>query len=198
VTEARRAARDALAHGIERAGARSHFRSIGIHADRLSGADRRHRLDVDRDDAVQREPPRALGCGTRRRRGGGGVASPFNTIAVSDNQSQATPGVRALLASRAACRCARRPLDPDSELPDEGLRRWRPRCRTSSLADEFNALARARVPAVLTWAYQGTWLRTTARAGDADRADGTVRQAARCTRVCRLASDALRGYWKIG
>src|SRR4051812_39261313 len=30
----------------------------------------------------------------------GGVALPFNTIAVSDNQSQATPGMRASLISR--------------------------------------------------------------------------------------------------
>src|SRR5215210_2360367 len=30
----------------------------------------------------------------------GGVALPFNTIAVSDNQSQATPGMRASLVSR--------------------------------------------------------------------------------------------------
>src|SRR5919107_2141068 len=31
---------------------------------------------------------------------GGGVALPFNTIAVSDNQSQGTPGMRASLISR--------------------------------------------------------------------------------------------------
>ena len=30
----------------------------------------------------------------------GGVALPFNTIAVSDNQSQGTPGMRASLVSR--------------------------------------------------------------------------------------------------
>ena len=56
---------------------------------------------MDGHDAVQPQPARA-----RRRRvaagvdAAGGVPLEFNTIAVSDNQSQGTPGMRASLISR--------------------------------------------------------------------------------------------------
>jgi dihydroxy-acid dehydratase len=98
--EARRRARAELADGVDRAGARSHFRAMGIEPSRLSGpivgivstwtgtmpCNLNHR---DLSDAV------ADGVAAA-----GGVPLPFNTIAVSDNQTQATPGMRASLVSR--------------------------------------------------------------------------------------------------
>src|SRR3954469_14583836 len=97
---ARRRARAALRSGAERAGARSHFRAMGIDPDRLDGpivgiastwtqtmpCNLNHRRLADRAAAAVEEA--------------GGVALTFNTIAVSDNQSQATPGMRASLVSR--------------------------------------------------------------------------------------------------
>ncbi|MDQ3741148.1 MAG: dihydroxy-acid dehydratase, partial [Actinomycetota bacterium] len=98
--ELRRRAREALAHDPERAGARSHFRAMGIDPARL---DRPivgiastwtgtmpcniNQLDLSRSVAAAIDAA-------------GGVALPFNTIAVSDNQSQGTPGMRASLISR--------------------------------------------------------------------------------------------------
>jgi dihydroxy-acid dehydratase len=96
----RRTARRQLAHGDERAGARSHFRAMGIDPARLDDpivgiasmwtgtmpCNLNHR---DLCAAVERGVAAA-----------GGVPLPFNTIAVSDNQSQATPGMRASLVSR--------------------------------------------------------------------------------------------------
>src|SRR4051812_14476500 len=98
--EARRRARAELAHGDERAAARSHFRAMGIDPERLDGAivgvssmwtqtmpcNLNHR---DLAAAVERGVTEA-----------GGGALSFNTIAVSDNQTQATPGMRASLVSR--------------------------------------------------------------------------------------------------
>jgi dihydroxy-acid dehydratase len=97
---ARRRARAALRSGAERAGARSHFRAMGIDPDRLDGpivgiastwtqtmpCNLNHRRLAERAAAAVEEA--------------GGVALTFNTIAVSDNQSQATPGMRASLVSR--------------------------------------------------------------------------------------------------
>src|SRR5690242_18439583 len=97
---ARRRARAELAHGDERAGARSHFRAMGIDPERLDGpivgissmwtqtmpCNLNHR---DLAAAVEEGVTLA-----------GGVALQFNTIAVSDNQTQATPGMRASLVSR--------------------------------------------------------------------------------------------------
>jgi dihydroxy-acid dehydratase len=97
---ARRRARAELAHGDERAGARSHFRAMGIDPERLDGpivgiasmwtqtmpCNLNHR---DLAAAVEEGVTLA-----------GGVALTFNTIAVSDNQTQATPGMRASLVSR--------------------------------------------------------------------------------------------------
>src|SRR4051794_18465109 len=98
--QARRTARADLAHGDERAGARSHFRAMGIDPDRLENpivgiasmwtgtmpCNLNHR---DLAAAVEQGVAAA-----------GGVPMTFNTIAVSDNQSQATPGMRASLVSR--------------------------------------------------------------------------------------------------
>ena len=98
--ELRRIARAQLADGPDRAGARAHFRAMGIDPQRLRGAIvgivstwtatmpcNRNQLELSAQvaDAVN---------------AAGGVALPFNTIAVSDNQSQATPGMRASLISR--------------------------------------------------------------------------------------------------
>jgi dihydroxy-acid dehydratase len=96
----RRAAREQLSAGVERAPARSHFRAMGIDPARLGGAivgiastwtatmpcnQNQLELSARVADAVTVA---------------GGVPLAFNTIAVSDNQSQATPGMRASLISR--------------------------------------------------------------------------------------------------
>jgi dihydroxy-acid dehydratase len=96
----RRRARAGLTSGAERAGARAHFRAMGIDPVRLDNpivgiastwtgtmpCNLNH-LELSRHvvDGVT---------------AAGGVALPFNTIAVSDNQSQGTPGMRASLISR--------------------------------------------------------------------------------------------------
>ena len=96
----RRRARAGLAAAPERAGARSHFRAMGIEPGRLDGpivgvvstwtatmpCNITHR---DLADAAARGVEQA-----------GGVPLAFNTIAVSDNQTQGTPGMRASLVSR--------------------------------------------------------------------------------------------------
>jgi dihydroxy-acid dehydratase len=98
--QARRRARADLADGVDRAGARSHFRAMGIEPDRLRGpivgiaaswtgtmpCNLNHRALAD-----------AVAEGVTAA---GGLPLPFNTIAVSDNQTQATPGMRASLVSR--------------------------------------------------------------------------------------------------
>jgi dihydroxy-acid dehydratase len=98
--ELARIARAELRDGAERAPARSHFRAMGIDPKRLGGAIigiastwtgtmpcNQHQLELSRHvaDAVS---------------AAGGVPLAFNTIAVSDNQSQGTPGMRASLISR--------------------------------------------------------------------------------------------------
>src|SRR6187200_785751 len=97
---ARRRARAALRSGAERAGARSHFRAMGIDPDRLDGP----------IVGIASTWTRTMPCNLNHRRlaaraaeavdAAGGVALEFNTIAVSDNQSQGTPGMRASLVSR--------------------------------------------------------------------------------------------------
>src|SRR5689334_23808893 len=96
----RREARRKLRADPSRAGARAHFRAMGIDPERLDDpivgiastwtgtmpCNLNHR---DLSAAVERGVTAA-----------GGVPLPFNTIAVSDNQSQATPGMRASLVSR--------------------------------------------------------------------------------------------------
>src|ERR687894_784440 len=97
---ARRRARQALRSGAERAGARSHFRAMGIDPDRLDGP----------IVGIASTWTQTMPCNLNHRRLGeqaaaaveaaGGVPLIFNTIAVSDNQSQSTVGMRASLVSR--------------------------------------------------------------------------------------------------
>ena len=84
----------------DRAGARAHFRAMGIDPARLDGPIVGIAVDVDGHDAVQPQPARAGRAAAAAVGAAGGVALPFNTIAVSDNQSQGTPGMRASLVSR--------------------------------------------------------------------------------------------------
>ena len=96
----RREARAALRSGPERAGARAHFRAMGIDPERLDGP----------IIGVASTWTGTMPCNLTQRElsdrvveavgAGGGVPLPFNTIAVSDNQSQGTPGMRASLISR--------------------------------------------------------------------------------------------------
>ena len=55
---------------------------------------------MDGDDAVQPQAARAGRHVAEAVTAAGGVPLEFNTIAVSDNQSQGTPGMRASLVSR--------------------------------------------------------------------------------------------------
>jgi dihydroxy-acid dehydratase len=96
----RRRARAGLATGAERAGARAHFRALGIDPARLDG----RIVGVCSTwtgtmpcNLNQLELSRHVCDGVTEA---GGVPLPFNTIAVSDNQSQGTPGMRASLISR--------------------------------------------------------------------------------------------------
>src|SRR3954467_9836489 len=99
-SDARRRARAELAAGDERAPARSHFRAMGIDPARLG----------DPIVGIASMWTRTMPCNLNHRdlaaavedgvSSAGGVPLTFNTIAVSDNQSQATPGMRASLVSR--------------------------------------------------------------------------------------------------
>jgi dihydroxy-acid dehydratase len=96
----RRRARAGLAAAPERAPARAHFRALGIDPARLDG----------RIVGVCSTWTGTMPCNLNQLElsrhvcdgvaDAGGVALPFNTIAVSDNQSQGTPGMRASLVSR--------------------------------------------------------------------------------------------------
>ena len=96
----RRRARADLRSGAERAGARAHFRAMGIDPDRLDGP----------IVGIASTWTQTMPCNLNHRRlaeqvaegveEAGGVPLVFNTIAVSDNQSQGTPGMRASLVSR--------------------------------------------------------------------------------------------------
>src|SRR6476619_1755505 len=96
----RREARRKLRSDPSRAGARAHFRAMGIDPERLDGP------IVGVASTWTGTMPCNLNLRTLADRvvaavdagGGGGLA--FNTIAVSDNQAQATPGMRASLVSR--------------------------------------------------------------------------------------------------
>jgi dihydroxy-acid dehydratase len=100
VDELRRRARAGLVDAPERAGARAHFRAMGIDPARLAGPI----IGIASTwtgtmpcNLNHRELAEAIGDGVSAA---GGVPLPFNTIAVSDNQSQGTPGMRASLISR--------------------------------------------------------------------------------------------------
>jgi dihydroxy-acid dehydratase len=89
-----------LAHGDERAGARSHFRAMGIEPEQLTGP----------IVGIASMWTRTMPCNLNHRElaaaveqgvsAAGGLPLTFNTIAVSDNQTQGTPGMRASLISR--------------------------------------------------------------------------------------------------
>src|SRR3954449_2593281 len=89
-----------LRAGADRAAARSHFRAMGIDPERLDGP------IVGIASTWTQTMPCNLNHRRRAGRAGagveaaGGVPLTFNTIALSDNQSQATPGMRASLVSR--------------------------------------------------------------------------------------------------
>jgi dihydroxy-acid dehydratase len=93
-------ARDELASGASRAPARAHFRAMGIDPARLTGP----------IVGIASTWTGTMPCNLNQREladrvvegvtAAGGVGLVFNTIAVSDNQSQATPGMRASLISR--------------------------------------------------------------------------------------------------
>jgi dihydroxy-acid dehydratase len=98
--ERRRRARAALRAGAERAGARSHFRALGIDPARLDGpivGIASTWTGTMPCNVNQLELSEYAANGVEAA---GGVPLPFNTIAVSDNQSQGTPGMRASLISR--------------------------------------------------------------------------------------------------
>ena len=90
----------ALRSGAGRAPARSHFRAMDIDPDRLDGP----------IVGIASTWTGTMPCNLNLRRladraalvvhAAGGVPLIFNTVAVSDNQSQATPGMRASLVSR--------------------------------------------------------------------------------------------------
>ena len=89
-----------LAHGRSRAPARAHFRAMGIDPSRLDGP-----IVGIASSWTQTMPCNMNHLDLSARvadgvRAAGGVPLAFNTIAVSDNQSQATPGMRASLVSR--------------------------------------------------------------------------------------------------
>src|SRR3954447_16370349 len=98
--DARRRARAALPRDASRAGARAHFRAMGIDPERLDGPV----VGIGSTwtatmpcNITQRELAAQVGEAVTAA---GGVPLEFNTIAVSDNQSQGTPGMRASLVSR--------------------------------------------------------------------------------------------------
>jgi len=96
----RRRARTGLPDGAERAPARAHFRAMGVDPARLGGP----------IIGVASTWTGTMPCNLNQREladrvsegvsAAGGLALGFNTIAVSDNQSQGTPGMRASLISR--------------------------------------------------------------------------------------------------
>jgi dihydroxy-acid dehydratase len=98
--DARRRAREELAAGAARAPARAHFRAMGIDPARLDGP----------IVGIASTWTGTMPCNLNQREladrvlegvaSAGGVGLVFNTIAVSDNQSQGTPGMRASLVSR--------------------------------------------------------------------------------------------------
>jgi dihydroxy-acid dehydratase len=96
----RRRARETLVVDVGRAGARSHFRAMGIDPDRLAGpivGIASTWTGTMPCNLTHRELAAAVARGVE---GAGGVPLEYNTIAVSDNQTQGTPGMRASLVSR--------------------------------------------------------------------------------------------------
>jgi dihydroxy-acid dehydratase len=98
--EARRRARAGLAAAAERAPARAHFRAMGIDPARLGGPIVGIASTWTQTMPCNLNQRRLAACVADGVAEAGGVALEFNTIAVSDNQSQGTPGMRASLISR--------------------------------------------------------------------------------------------------
>ncbi len=99
-TADRQHARDELAAGVERAGARSHFRSLGIEHGRLGApivGIASSWTETMPCNLNHRDLAAAAASGVEEA---GGVPLTFNTVAVSDNRTQGTPGMRASLISR--------------------------------------------------------------------------------------------------
>jgi dihydroxy-acid dehydratase len=96
----RREAREGLVDAPERMPARSHFRAMGIDPAALGApivgiaGSWTGTMPCNANHLALSEQ---VGAGVRAA---GGVALPFNTVAVSDNQTQGTPGMRASLVSR--------------------------------------------------------------------------------------------------
>ena len=100
IDELRRQAREGLGAAPSRAGARAHFRAMGVDPGKLDGP----------IVGVASTWTGTMPCNLNQRcladavssgvSASGGLALQFNTIAVSDNQSQGTPGMRASLISR--------------------------------------------------------------------------------------------------
>src|SRR5436190_13734682 len=96
----REAARQGLTAGAERMPARAHFRAMGLDPAELGGP----------IVGIASSWTGTMPCNINHLslsaqvgaavRAAGGVALPFNTVAVSDNQTQGTPGMRASLVSR--------------------------------------------------------------------------------------------------
>jgi dihydroxy-acid dehydratase len=95
-----RPGRAALVDGAERAGARAHFRAMGIDPARLKGPVIGVASTWTGTMPCNLNQLELSGRVVAGVTAAGGVALPFNTIAVSDNQSQGTPGMRASLVSR--------------------------------------------------------------------------------------------------
>jgi dihydroxy-acid dehydratase len=96
----RRRARTGLPASAERAPARAHFRAMGIDPAQLGGpiiGVASTYTETMPCNLNQRELAARVSEGVSAA---GGLALGFNTIAVSDNQSQGTPGMRASLISR--------------------------------------------------------------------------------------------------
>src|SRR5262245_12577331 len=96
----RRRARTQLAESPERAAARAHYRALGIEPSKLAGPIVGIASTWTRTmpcNLTQRELAEHVARGVAAA---GGVPLEFNTIAVSDNISMGTPGMRASLISR--------------------------------------------------------------------------------------------------
>jgi dihydroxy-acid dehydratase len=96
----RRRARESLVGDDRRVGARAHFRAMGIDPERLRGpivGIASTWTGTMPCNLTHRELAAAVARGVEAA---GGVPLEFNTIAVSDNQTQGTPGMRASLVSR--------------------------------------------------------------------------------------------------
>ena len=186
LTAARRKARADLAAGEVRAGARSHFRAMGIDPERLANP------IVGIASAWTGTMP----CNLNHRslsgwvadgvETAGGVPLPFNTIAVSDNQSQGTPGMRASLVSREVIADSIELMDVahdfDALVCIVGCDKTVPAA--------LMALARLDKPAVVLYSgpmRAGEWHGRTATIQDVWEAVGAARQG----RLAREELDAL-------